>query len=63
MKARNLIGTAMGGLFAGLTFAQQPAAAPGADDAPIFGSQVMTEQERIEHRSKMGAAATPQERE
>ena len=41
MKTRTLMATAMGVLFAGLTYAQQPAAV-AADDAPIFGAQIMT---------------------
>jgi hypothetical protein len=61
MKAHELMVTAMAVLFAGLTFAQ-PVSVP-ADDAPIFGAQIMTEQERIEHRARMRAARTPEERE
>ena len=34
-----------------------------AADAPIYGSQIMTNQERIEHRTKLRAAKTAQERE
>lgn len=34
-----------------------------AVDTPIYGSQLMTNQERIEHRSKLRAAKTDQERE
>lgn len=34
-----------------------------AADAPIYGSQLMTNQERIEHRNKMQGAKTPEERE
>ena len=34
-----------------------------AADAPIYGSQMMTQQEQMEHRSKMNAAKTAQERE
>ena len=34
-----------------------------AADAPIYGSQMMTNQERIEHRNKMQAAKTAEERE
>ncbi|HMY78686.1 MAG TPA: hypothetical protein PLT98_08060 [Thauera aminoaromatica] len=62
MKTRTLIATAMGVLCAGLTFAQQPVAAPG-EEAPVFGAQIMTEQERVEHRERMRAAGTPEERE
>lgn len=34
-----------------------------AADTPIYGSQLMTNQERIEHRTKMQAAKTAEERE
>ncbi|UCV28012.1 hypothetical protein [Ferribacterium limneticum] len=34
-----------------------------AADEPIYGSQMMTKQERMEHRTKMNAAKTAQERE
>lgn len=34
-----------------------------AADAPIYGSQLMTNQERVEHRTKLRAATTAQERE
>lgn len=34
-----------------------------AADQPIYGSQLMTNQERMEHRTKMNAAKTVQERE
>src|SRR3990167_2804393 len=34
-----------------------------AADAPIYGSQLMTNQERIEHRNKLQAAKTAEERE
>lgn len=34
-----------------------------AADAPVYGSQLMTNQERIEHRNKMRAAKTAEERE
>jgi hypothetical protein len=33
------------------------------DDEPIYGSQLMTEQERIEHRNKMRSLKTYEERE
>lgn len=42
------------GLFAGNAIAA---------DQPIYGSQLMTNQERIEHRNKLRAAKTVQERE
>lgn len=34
-----------------------------AANAPIYGSQLMTNQERIEHRNKLRAAKTVEERE
>lgn len=34
-----------------------------ADDPPIYGSQLMSNQERIEYRGKMRAAKTAEERE
>jgi uncharacterized membrane protein YgcG len=34
-----------------------------AADQPIYGSQMMTNQERMEHRTKMNATKTTQERE
>ena len=34
-----------------------------AADAPIYGSQLMTNQERIEHRNKLQAAKSAEERE
>lgn len=34
-----------------------------AADAPIYGSQLMTNQERIEHRNKLRVAKTAEERE
>jgi len=34
-----------------------------ATDATIYGSQLMTNQERIEHRNKLRAAKTAEERE
>ncbi len=34
-----------------------------AEDVPIYGSQLMTNQERIEHRNKLRAAKTAEERE
>ncbi len=50
-------------LLSGGALAQSGALPPIADDAPIYGSQLMTPQERIEHRNKMRAAQTLEERE
>ena len=38
-------------------------AVPLAQDAPVYGQQLMTEQERTEYRARMQAAQTEQERE
>ena len=41
------------------------ASVPGTDEAkqPVFGSQLMTRQERIEYRNKMRSLSTPEARE
>ena len=46
----------------GSAWAQAPAG-PYADDAPIYGSQMMTTQERQAYHERMRAAKTVQERE
>ena len=46
----------------GSAWAQAPAG-PYADDAPIYGSQMMTTQEREAYRERMRSAKTAQERE
>lgn len=44
--------------------AERQAAKPGAEKPlPIYGSQLMTQQERDEYRAKMRAAKTPEARE
>jgi uncharacterized membrane protein YgcG len=40
-----------------------PLRAPSAQQPPIYGQQLMTEQERAEYRARMQAARTEQERE
>lgn len=52
-------------LLAAGAFAADPAAAPAKPQAqePIYGSQLMTRQERIEHRNKMRSLKTPEERQ
>lgn len=50
-------------LSAGLTLAADPAPESATKPAPIYGSQLMTPQERSEFRSKMRAAKTAEERE
>ncbi len=53
------------GLFAssGAVFSQDGAAAKKAEATPVFGSQLMTQQERGDYRAKMLNAKTPEERE
>jgi hypothetical protein len=50
-------------LFAGPALAADPAATPAQAQEQIYGSQIMTPQERAEHRAKMRAAKTVEERE
>lgn len=50
----------------GLGLASMTVQPPGqafAQDQPIYGSQLMTEQERLEYQERMRAATTAQERE
>ncbi|WP_407279361.1 hypothetical protein U5817_00730 [Aromatoleum evansii] len=64
MKSGLLAAVCAAALFAGGAFAQPAGGLPPiADDAPIFGSQMMTAQERLEHRDRMRAANTLEERE
>ena len=64
MKIRNItlpvvaLSLALGGMtaFSSLSMAQQ-------DDQPIYGSQMMTEQERMEYRNQMMNAKTDEERQ
>ncbi|MDP2805066.1 MAG: hypothetical protein Q8O24_03915 [Gallionellaceae bacterium] len=48
-------------LFTGLTFADEPTK-PVAKK-PVYGSQIMTPQERAEHRKKMRATKNTEERQ
>lgn len=43
--------------------AGQEGATKKAAEPPVFGSQLMTQQERIDYRAKMLGAKTPEERE
>ena len=57
---------ASGGLSAAdpdATRADDPSKAKPARQAPIYGSQLMTREERIEHRNKMRSFKTAEERE
>ncbi|CAL95287.1 conserved hypothetical secreted protein [Azoarcus olearius] len=62
MKAKLLTFALCSALLTGAALAQD-AMPPIPDDAPIYGSQIMTPQERIEHRDRMRAARTLEERE
>jgi len=46
-----------------VVLAAGPANTASAQEAPVYGSQLMTEQERLEYRERMRAARTPEERE
>ncbi|MBS4095956.1 MAG: hypothetical protein KGZ83_03850 [Sulfuricella sp.] len=68
MKRQTLLASALVGalsLAGGYVFAADPAPVQEKPQAqePIYGSQLMTKQERAEHRTKMRAAKTPEERE
>lgn len=62
MKRQYLVAASILALLSGGALAQN-ALPPIADDAPVFGSQIMTQEERVEHRDKMRAAKTLEERE
>lgn len=48
----------------GVAMAQPAGPGPlAADEAPIYGAQLMTQQERLEYRDRMRAARTLEERE
>lgn len=64
MKVRRTIISLLASVAVGLTaafFLQNEAAAQGSDQ--IYGSQLMTEQERLEYRERLRAATTAEERE
>ncbi len=63
MKHRLSIAAAIALFMAGPVFAQQADLPPLADDAPIYGAQIMSDQERVEHRMQMRSAKTLDERE
>jgi hypothetical protein len=46
----------------GVALASEPAAAPQAAKEQVYGSQLMTPQERAAHRAKMRAAQTAEEK-
>lgn len=55
--------TAIASLLLALGSGSALAQAPAADDAPIYGSQMMTTQERQAYRERMRTAKTVEERE
>ncbi len=64
MKRTTLIAALAVALLSSGAFAQPAGSLPPIDDnAPIYGSELMTAQERTEHRDRMRAAKTPEERE
>lgn len=64
MKRTTLIAALAAAVLSGGAFAQPTGNLPPIDDgAPIYGSQLMTAQERAEHRDRMRAAKTLEERE
>lgn len=63
MKFRYLFTACCIAILSGVAGAQPAGMPPFGDDAPIFGSQIMSQEERIEHRNRMRSAKTLEERE
>ena len=64
MKPRMLLIASFTAVLSAGAFAQSGGGLPPiTDKTPIYGSQIMTQQERLEYRSQMGAAKTLEERE
>jgi hypothetical protein len=63
MRHPLIVAASVAVLLSGGSLAQQGGLPPLADDAPIYGSQMMTEQERLEHRNRLRSAKTLEERE
>ena len=63
MRTMNTVTGLAAMLLVGAVWAQGGNLPPIADDAPIYGSQMMTQQERLEYRERMRAANTLEERE
>lgn len=59
MSQRNLL---LSFVTAGLILASGSAFAADTPAEPVFGSQLMTEQERVDHRNAMRSARTDEER-
>ena len=64
MKPRMLLIASLTAVLSAGAFAQSGGGLPPVTDkTPIYGSQIMTQQERLEYRSQMRAAKTLEERE
>jgi hypothetical protein len=63
MRHPLIVAASVAVLLSGGALAQQGGLPPVADDAPIYGSQMMSEQERLEHRNRLRSAKTLEERE
>lgn len=65
MFKRTLISAAVVAIYAaaGTSWAEEPQPTPAQNSEVIYGSQLMTQQERIEHRNKIRAAKTQMERD
>ncbi|MDD3760418.1 MAG: hypothetical protein PHO57_06255 [Acidithiobacillus sp.] len=63
MKKIVAITAVLGVLMAGTSFAAETPAAAASTGTTTYGSQLMTQQERAEHRNKMQSAKTEQERQ
>lgn len=64
MKRKLLLAAGLVILTAGSAYAQQSVDLPPVTDAtPVYGAQMMTQQEMLEHRERMRAAKTLEERE
>ena len=64
MKSRMFAAAALITVLSGVALAQPVGPGPQApDEIPIYGAQLMTQQERLEYRDRMRAARTLQEQE
>ncbi|WP_248280628.1 hypothetical protein, partial [Aromatoleum aromaticum] len=64
MKLKTLLTALAAVWISGSALAQPAGGMPPVDDTtPVYGSQIMTPQERAEHRDRMRAARTLEERE
>lgn len=63
MKRTMLVAACVAALLAHGALAQPAGMPPISDEAPVYGAQLMTPQERVEHQARMRAAKTLEERE